>query len=63
MDKRNYNSLKLADFGLSTRIEVTEMAKDSCGTVKYMAPEQAKRSNYSKSVDIWSCGMILYILL
>ena len=57
------NSLKLVDFGLSGKLTTDYTLDDKCGTLLFMAPEQAKNKNYSDAVDIWSCGIILYILL
>lgn len=57
------SSLKLADFGLSGKLTTDYTLDDQCGTILFMAPEQAKNKNYSDAVDIWSCGIILYILL
>jgi calcium/calmodulin-dependent protein kinase I len=56
-------SLKIADFGLSTQLEHGDKINDRCGTILYMAPEQAAYKAYGKEVDIWSTGIILYKLL
>lgn len=55
--------LKIADFGLSTQLENGFKVDDRCGTILYMAPEQAAHKGYSKEVDIWSCGIVLFRLL
>ena len=34
-----------------------------CGTALYMAPEISMRQEYSKSIDVWSCGIIMYNLI
>ena len=36
---------------------------DKVGTLLYMAPEQTDYTSYNKKVDIWACGMIMYLLL
>jgi calcium/calmodulin-dependent protein kinase I len=55
--------VKLADFGLSTVVNNDDMLKTSCGTLTYAAPEVLRGKNYGKSVDMWSAGVITYILL
>lgn len=54
--------LKAADFGLSTFFKEAQRCTDHVGSLYYMAPEVLRR-DYSKEADIWSCGVILYILL
>jgi calcium-dependent protein kinase len=60
-EPNNPNSLKVADFGTSTIISKTAM-KDRFGTAYYIAPEVLKK-NYDEKCDLWSIGVILYILL
>lgn len=63
----NLSSLKIIDLGLFTKIEDTSnlLFNDKCGTLLYMAPEMAYTNKpiYNESVDIWSCGIIFYILI
>ncbi|SPO02406.1 related to serine/threonine-protein kinase [Cephalotrichum gorgonifer] len=54
--------IKIADFGLSKVIWETE-TMTPCGTVGYTAPEIVKDERYSKSVDMWALGCVLYTLL
>ncbi|XP_021889068.1 calcium-dependent protein kinase 2-like [Carica papaya] len=54
--------LKATDFGLSVFIEEGKMYRDIVGSAYYVAPEVLQRS-YGKEIDIWSAGVILYILL
>ncbi|XP_077253925.1 calcium-dependent protein kinase-like [Tasmannia lanceolata] len=54
--------LKLIDFGLSVFIEEGKVYRDIVGSAYYVAPEVIRRS-YGKEIDIWSAGVILYILL
>jgi len=56
--------IKIADFGLARMISGTQMMKTACGTPGYVAPEVLQNKGYdSGAVDIWSTGVILYILL
>ncbi len=65
MFKNNYdiNSIKLIDFGLSVTNFYDYGEQTYCGTFFYMAPEQLENNFYSKLIDIWSIGIILYQLL
>jgi len=54
--------VKIADFGLS-KIVWDEQTMTPCGTVGYTAPEIVKDERYSKSVDMWAMGCVLYTLL
>ncbi|KAJ7946284.1 Calcium-dependent protein kinase [Quillaja saponaria] len=55
-------ALKATDFGLSVFIEERKVCRDIVGSSYYVAPEVLHR-NYGKEIDIWSAGVILYILL
>ncbi|KAJ3307019.1 hypothetical protein HDV03_003346 [Kappamyces sp. JEL0829] len=55
--------VKLADFGLSTVVTNDSMLRTSCGTLTYCAPEVLRGESYGKAVDLWSIGVITYILL
>lgn len=54
--------IKIADFGLS-KIVWEAQTMTPCGTVGYTAPEIVKDERYSKSVDMWALGCVLYTLL
>uniref|UniRef100_A0A8C5LX07 Calcium/calmodulin-dependent protein kinase type IV n=1 Tax=Leptobrachium leishanense TaxID=445787 RepID=A0A8C5LX07_9ANUR len=55
--------LKIADFGLSKIVEDQIAMKTVCGTPGYCAPEILHGSPYGPEVDMWSVGIITYILL
>ncbi|KDO76376.1 hypothetical protein CISIN_1g010013mg [Citrus sinensis] len=54
--------LKATDFGLSVFFKPGDVFKDLVGSAYYVAPEVLRR-NYGAEADIWSAGVILYILL
>jgi serine/threonine protein kinase len=54
--------VKIADFGLS-KIVWEEQTMTPCGTVGYTAPEIVRDERYSKSVDMWALGCVLYTLV
>ena len=55
-------TIKIADFGLS-KVIWDSSTMTPCGTVGYTAPEIVKDERYSKSVDMWALGCVLYTLL
>ena len=55
-------TIKLADFGLS-KVIWDSKTMTPCGTVGYTAPEIVKDERYSKSVDMWAFGCVLYTIL
>lgn len=55
--------LKIADFGLSRIIEPEVLMSTVCGTPAYCAPEVLRGQQYTPAVDLWSVGVIAYILL
>ncbi|XP_014221031.1 calcium/calmodulin-dependent protein kinase type II alpha chain isoform X9 [Trichogramma pretiosum] len=57
-------AVKLADFGLAIEVQGdTQAWYGFAGTPGYLSPEVLKKEPYGKPVDIWACGVILYILL
>ncbi|XP_035290150.1 ribosomal protein S6 kinase-related protein [Anguilla anguilla] len=54
--------LRLADFGLSRRLEQGGRAFTICGTIQYMAPEVLGGGPYSHAADWWSLGILLFSL-
>ena len=59
-DKMN---VKLVDFGFSRYFDRSKGLQQVLGTPLYMAPEITKKEKYDSKVDIWSLGVMIYILL
>ena len=57
------SDIKIMDFGLSKIIAPDEKSTEPFGTLSYVAPEVLKMKPYGKSVDLWSMGVIAYLLL
>lgn len=58
--------IKVADFGLAKIIGEESFTTTLCGTPSYVAPEileDSKKRRYTKAVDVWSLGVVLYICL
>uniref|UniRef100_H2N045 calcium/calmodulin-dependent protein kinase n=1 Tax=Oryzias latipes TaxID=8090 RepID=H2N045_ORYLA len=57
-------AVKLADFGLAIEVQADQQAWFGfAGTPGYLSPEVLRKDPYGKPVDMWACGVILYILL
>ncbi|XP_036619645.1 serine/threonine-protein kinase 33 [Trichosurus vulpecula] len=63
-NETNFN-IKVTDFGLAVQKEggCEAMFQTTCGTPIYMAPEVINAHDYSQQCDIWSIGVIMYMLL
>ena len=61
-DKDGYPTIKICDFGTSKIFEKGAIQRKLVGSSYYIAPEVLKK-NYNEKCDIWSCGVIMYILL
>ena len=56
--------VKIADFGLSNLMKDGKLLKTSCGSLNYAAPEIIGHRYYEgTSLDVWSCGVILFTML
>ncbi|RUS23159.1 kinase-like domain-containing protein [Endogone sp. FLAS-F59071] len=58
--------IKISDFGLAKIVGEDSFLQSLCGTPSYVAPEvltPSKQRNYGKAVDLWSCGVMMYICL
>ncbi|PWN49730.1 Pkinase-domain-containing protein [Violaceomyces palustris] len=59
-----YLNVKIGDFGLSNIMTDGDFLKTSCGSPNYAAPEVISGRLYAgPEIDIWSCGVILYVML
>lgn len=61
-EKRQIKNVKLIDFGLSKVILHNELMLEQCGTLTYIAPEILQKYGYSKEIDLWSLGIMLYFM-
>jgi serine/threonine protein kinase/Ca2+-binding EF-hand superfamily protein len=59
----NLSELKIADFGLSKMILPKEKMTQPCGTLSYVAPEVLTNQGYGKEADLWSIGVIMFLLI
>jgi calcium-dependent protein kinase len=59
---KDYSMIKIIDFGTAIVTDKSEHLKDRIGTPYYIAPEILTQ-NYNYKCDLWSCGVISYILL
>jgi len=62
IDREQNNCLKIIDFGTSVAKGGSELLTTTHGTSYYIAPEVLKKQ-YNEKCDVWSVGVILYILL
>ena len=62
-DHTDNADIRLLDFGLSKILGPTEKCSEPFGTISYVAPEVLKQEYYGREVDIWSIGIITYLLL
>lgn len=61
--KEESSIIKISDFGLARFLPQDVFATTACGTPGYVAPEVLMGKGYGASVDVWSIGITLYILL
>ena len=62
-ESKESDVVKITDFGLSRIISKESLAKTMCGTPLYVAPEILTGKEYNASkIDVWSCGVILYVM-
>jgi len=61
-EKKDGDNLKLIDFGMAAKYKVGDKLTKKLGTPYYIAPEVINR-NYNEKCDVWSSGVIMYIML
>ena len=57
------NIVKLCDFGWCVKLNKGEQRGTFCGTTEYMSPELVNHKHYSKEIDVWSLGVLLYEMI
>ncbi|BAM42024.1 myosin light chain kinase [Theileria orientalis strain Shintoku] len=62
-DRSESGSIKLTDFGLSTLCSPNDILTQPCGTLAYVAPEVLTMQGYNQKSDVWSIGVIMYLLI
>jgi len=63
LSKDDDSSIALADFGFASRLYAPKSLTKQCGTPYFVAPEILVNSGYDEKADMWSVGVIIYILL
>lgn len=61
--EHNDSDIKIADFGFAKKVKVPNSLTTQCGTPGYVAPEILEGVPYDQKADMWSLGVIVYILL
>ena len=62
LENKNEIIIKLADFGLSRILSLNQKSIEGFGTLGYVAPEILLREPYDFKIDLWSIGIVLYLL-
>eukprot|EP01084_Bolivina_argentea_P109213 195185_1 len=63
LNKNDDSSVKIIDFGMSKVLPRLQYLTHLCGTPYYTAPEVIKDKKYNHACDVWSVGVILYVML
>mmetsp|Transcript_34550 Transcript_34550/g.25658 ORF Transcript_34550/g.25658 Transcript_34550/m.25658 type:complete len:162 (+) Transcript_34550:1612-2097(+) len=63
VNEEDDSQVKLVDFGLSKTFSPGETCKEPFGTLCYVAPEILLQRSYDKSVDLWSLGVIIHLMV
>ena len=63
VDKTETSDVKIVDFGLSKMIGPSQLCNEPFGTLSYVAPEVLLQKPYGKAVDVWSVGIVAFLML
>jgi calcium/calmodulin-dependent protein kinase I len=61
--KNDLCDIVISDFGFACRVHTPQSLTTRCGTPSYVAPEVLKNAPYDQAVDMWSIGVIIYVVL
>lgn len=57
------STIKVIDFGRSKILKYKQKMSEIAGSLYYVAPEVISKKEYNESCDVWSCGVLMYMLL
>ena len=60
---KEFFTIKIIDFGTSGQLKKGELLNENVGTPLYIAPEIINNKKYNEKCDLWSCGVIMYMIL
>lgn len=63
MNDINIRYIKLSDFGLSAILKENERCQSFSGTAQYLPPEIIEKKGHDKSADVWSFGILVFVLI
>eukprot|EP00826_Nyctotherus_ovalis_P013410 TRINITY_DN1361_c0_g3_i1.p1 TRINITY_DN1361_c0_g3~~TRINITY_DN1361_c0_g3_i1.p1 ORF type:complete len:609 (-),score=189.75 TRINITY_DN1361_c0_g3_i1:486-2312(-) len=63
VSKAEDSDVKIMDFGLSKMIGPSQLCTEPFGTLSYVSPEVLQQKPYGKGVDVWSLGVLAYLML
>jgi serine/threonine protein kinase len=61
--KAEDSDVKIVDFGLSKMVGPSQLCTEPFGTLSYVAPEVLQQKPYGKAVDVWSLGILAYLMM
>ena len=63
VSKSEDTDVKIVDFGLSKMVGPSQLCNEPFGTLSYVAPEVLQQKPYGKAVDVWSLGILAYLMM